>query len=220
MVCAANVRRGDTTCTNHRMIPMLAANESVLGKIEKALLTPEFVERTLAAVMRRIPSRADVHASRATLDARLRKVKAGLRLLVAKYAESGSDIVAAEMTRRETERQQLQQELTQLDQQPQLSSGMVSRIEALAKQKVAEFKRLMHTQTPVARQLLGMVLRGRICFKPQRRGAQAGFRWDAETGDLFGLLEGIIPAGSAGVERATGIEPVSEAWEASVLPLY
>ena len=39
LACAANVRRGDTTCTNHGMIPMLAANQDVLSKIEKELLT-------------------------------------------------------------------------------------------------------------------------------------------------------------------------------------
>ena len=220
LVCAANVRRGDTTCTNHRMIPMLAANESVLSKIEEKLLTPEFIERTIAAVMKRIPSRAEVTAERATIDGRLKKVQSELSRLVEKFAESGSATIAAAITRRETELAALQKQLTEVEQRPvQWSSGMTSRIEAMAIKKIAEFKRLMHTQTPIARRLLGLVLRGRICFRAQGRGGRRGFRWDADASAL-GLLDGIVAAGSTGVERATGIEPVSEAWEASVLPLY
>jgi site-specific DNA recombinase len=208
LVCAAHVRRGDTSCTNHRMIPMLAANEAVLAKIEEKLLTPEFIERTLAAVMRRFPSRADVDASRATIEGRLRKVQAELNRLVEKFADSGSATYAAAITRRETELQHLQQELTRIDRQPvQLSSGMASRIEAMARRKIAEFKRLMRTQTPVARRLLALVLRGRISFTPQRKGTQRGFRWDADA-HLWPLLSGIIPAGSAGGTSPTGFEPV------------
>ena len=205
LACASNVRRGETTCTNHRMIPMLAANEDVLSTIEKELLTPEFIERTITAVMRRIPSRADVSASRAVIDTRMRKVQAELNRLVEQFADSGLAAVAAAITRREHQLQQLQQELMQLDQQPvQLSSGMASRVEAMARRKVAEFKRLMRTQTPIGRKLLATVLRGRISFTPHTQGTQRGFRWEADA-HLWGLLAGIIPAGSAGGTSPTGL---------------
>ena len=208
LACAANVRRGETTCTNHRLIPMLAANEDVLAKIEQELLTPEFIERTISTVMRRMPSRAEASAARAAVEARMQKVQTELNRLVEEFADSGLAAVAAAITRRERQLQQLQMERTQLDQQPvQLSSGMASRVEALARRKVTEFRRLMRTQTPIGRKLLATVLRGRIAFTPEKRGTQAGFKWIAEA-HLWGLLSGIIPAGSAGGSSPTGFEPV------------
>jgi hypothetical protein len=38
--------------------------------------------------------------------------------------------------------------------------------------------------------------------------------------NVLTVLSTMLKTGRSLVERATGIEPVSEAWEASVLPLY
>ena len=69
----------------------------------------------------------------------MQKVQAELNRLVEQFADSGVAAVAAAITRRERQLQELQQELMQLDQRPvQLSSGMASRVEAMARRKIAE----------------------------------------------------------------------------------
>jgi len=66
-------------------------------------------------------------------------VQAELNRLVEQFADSGVAAAAAAITRRERQLQELQQELMQLDQRPvQLSSGMASRVEVMARRKIAE----------------------------------------------------------------------------------
>jgi hypothetical protein len=156
-----------------------------------------------SALVGAIPSRTQVEASQAALGARVQRVQAELARLVEHFAVSGSGAVASAITRRERELEQLQQQLTALDHAPQLSSGRTSRIEALAQEKIAEFTAVMRRQTPVARQLLGLVLRDRVRFTPHRQAGRAGFRWDADA-HLWPVFAGIVSAGSAGVASPTG----------------
>jgi hypothetical protein len=86
----------------------------------------------------------------------------------------------------------LQQEIDQLQYQPHFSVAAISRIEALARAKVADFKKTMRAHTSIARQVLQTLLKDRLVFTPERRGKQAGVRFKGE-GSLWPLLSGTIP---------------------------
>src|SRR5207342_2434388 len=120
----------------------------------------------------------------------------------AHFAESGSKAVAEAITRREQQLATLEQQLDRM-QRPVLSSGLGSRIEALARKKIAALEEPMHRNQSAGRQLLSKTLRGRIKFERQRRGKVWGWKWSVDA-HLWGLLEGDLPLGSAGVASPTG----------------
>jgi len=72
---------------------------------------------------------------------------------------------------------------------------------ALALLTITEFKRLMWTQTPIGRRMLATV-RGRVCFTPEKRGNQSGFRRVADAPPRSAAAD--HPAGSAGGSSPTG----------------
>ena len=150
---------------------------------------------------------ASVDAEREQIEGQLRDVQRQLDRLVETASRTGNaPSVFAAITRRESEKETLQQHLDDLAQRPHLSDAAISRIGALARTKLADWRGTMRRNTPVAREVLGLLLRDRLTLTPQKRGRQVGYKFEA-TGTLAPLLAGLV-AGSAQVGTSpAGFEP-------------
>jgi site-specific DNA recombinase len=206
--CSSYWRRGKHVCGNNALVPLLAAEASVLGVIETQLLTPAFVETVLGKVLQRVPTPdavTDADGDRTQIEAKIAEVQQEVDRLAEGLARTGSSpSLAAAITRRESQIAALQQQLDHLQPRPQFSGATISRIEALARGKLQDFRKTMHSQIPVGRQVLQLLLHDRLVFTPEKRGKVHGWRWQGE-GSLVPLLEGLLP----GLQLAQASRPMA-----------
>jgi site-specific DNA recombinase len=195
--CLSHYRKGASICANHRLIKVSVADESVLGTIERDLLTPEFVAGVIAKVGARASSSStSLDAERTEIDGQLQDVQRQVDRLIETAARTGNaPSVVAAISKREDHKAQLQQQLDALVHTPPLSDAAINRVAALARTKIADWRGVMHRNIPVARQVLGLLLIGRITLTPAVKGRRSGYKW-AATGSLAPLLQGLV-AGSA-----------------------
>jgi len=86
----------------------------------------------------------------------------------------------------------------------QVSDASINRVEALAKQKLQEFRAVLRRQPSTARLVLRQMIRERLVLTPGTRGTQRGYRFSGE-GSLMPLLAGMIPELSQGLASPTGL---------------
>lgn len=166
--CSSYYRRGKTVCPNRLEVPLPIADAAVIKALQDELLTETFIETVVRKVVKRtIPTGQALEETRARLRAQLADVQGELDRLVEGLARSGvSSAVTAAIRRRETTKAEVERELAGLDRSEQLSQVEVTRLEALARGKAAEWRALLGRHTPQARQILSKVLRDKLVSGP------------------------------------------------------
>jgi site-specific DNA recombinase len=204
-VCASYDHRGQTVCANGMPLPMDAADDAVLTKLEDYVLDPDVIEGAiLDAVQELRPSRAASEARRMTLKKDLRQVDKEQDRLVAAVSAGGGPIEA--LTRalrdREQQRARILHDLVNLDGEAELSEFDVQAVQKDLRSRVDEWRGMLRRQTPLSRQVVGRLLDGRITWKPRRSEGIYEFSGKAK---LDKLLSGLVV--TRGMVAVRGIEP-------------
>ena len=190
-ICASYDHRGKTVCANGLPLPMVAADDAILTKIADYVLVPEVVEGAIRDAVRELrPSREVAEATRAGLDAELRRVEQEKGRLVAAIATAGDvDTLATALQERDRAARRLKGELIALDSAEQLSTFDVCRVERQLREKLGEWRGLLRRQIPISRQVLARLLDGRITWKPSKEEGLYEFEGKVR---LDRLLSGLV----------------------------
>jgi hypothetical protein len=143
--------------------------------------------------------------ARAELTAELRTVRRELDRVVEALATVGvSAKLTAALRVREARQAMIERELAGLDQHDHVLEMDLTRLAAMARERVTEWRDLLRRHVPQARQILHKGLRERLVFRPERRGKVQGYRFSAE-GSIVTLLAGQVPAFSQAVASLTPV---------------
>ena len=185
---------------------MKRAEEAILTKVSDYVLDREIVEGAIVDAIRELrPSRDTVDAKRQVLQTEIRKLEDEQGRYVAAIAVAGQvDTLAQALLENERLRTRLQGELAALDGLDRLSTFDVKRVERDLRKRLTEWRRLLHRQTPLARQVLARVLDGRIAWTPNKDAGVYEFVGRAK---FDKLLSGIVSTG--GMVAVRGFEPRS-----------
>ena len=197
-------RRGPTVCANGLVVPLDTMERAVIDAFEP-LLTPSFVEATVQKIVTR-PSMSDaaLDLERETIRGQIADVRRQVANLIEGLAQTGASREVTKAIRdRESRQAHLEQELSNLDRREKVCSSELQRAEALARQRVSDWRGVLRRQTPKARQILAKLLRERLVFVSERRAGRPGYRFNAQA-SIVGLLSGTVSelsvlAGDSGV---------------------
>ena len=205
-VCASYNDRGPTVCPNGLRLPVARADDTILTKASDFVLDPEVVEGAIVDAVEELrPSRDTIETKRAAIDAELRKLEKEQAQYVAAISIAGQvDALARALQAGEQQRTRLQHELLALDQMERFSTFDVRRVERDLRERLEEWRRLLHRQTPLARQVVSRLLDGRITWTPKKDEGLYEFTGRAV---LDRLLSGLVV--TTGMVAVRGFEPRS-----------
>ena len=203
--CSARWRKGEAVCGNEMHMPMRTADQAVIDAVLNDILTPQrLVEVTRKAVkMAREKVESD-SGDRGRIEGELRDAEKSLGRLCAVIEAGGeAEVFVGRINALETRREALSARLEALDRPvPEIDENVEEKIA----QATEEWREVLGRQVPVARQILGRLLREKITFTPEERQGRDGFKFSA-VGTVRPLLEGAVPS-VHGVMTLTGFEPV------------
>ncbi len=205
--CLTNVQRGRAVCGNALAVPMDAADEAVLGIVERTVLRPEVVTAAIRdAVTRLGPPAEEQTTARERVRSELGRVEAELARLAETVAREGGLPSLVEAIRdRERQRDRLQQDLVAVDQLAQISQIDLPALERALRAKLEDWRALLTRHVQPARQILRQLLDGRLRFTPREDGERKYYLFEG-TGRLEPVLAGEIL--SKALVAPTGFEPV------------
>ena len=190
-VCASYDQRGRSVCPNGLRLPVEAADAAVLGALKTYVLDPAIVDGAIADAVRQLtPSEQDLQQRRAALQAELRRLADQQARYAAAVAGAGhiDELVKAKKNA-EHERQRVHGELAALQNLQGLSSLELRRIEKELRRRVSDWNGLLGRHTPVARQMIGQLLDGRIAWTPRK---EEGLYEFAGKANFEALLGGVV----------------------------
>ena len=169
-VCASYDHRGRAVCPNALRLPMPTADDAILTKVSDYVLDREVVEGAIADAVRELrPSRDSVEARHGALTEEIRKLESEQARYVAAIAIAGQvEALAQALGENDKRRARLRHELEALDSPDHLSTFDVRQVERDLRKRLVEWRGLLRRQTPLARQVLGRLLDGRISWTPRK----------------------------------------------------
>jgi DNA invertase Pin-like site-specific DNA recombinase len=202
-VCASYDTRGRSVCANSLLLPMVAADDEIIGKVS-SLLDPEIVEGAIAdAVAALRAGNGGQEDRREALRREIEAIGTEQRRLVEALAKGGEMVMLTQaLGEREQRRALLQRELAAFGAREQLSSFDSSAVARELGRRVEEWRGLVQRNTPIARQVLDRLLRDRIAWTPRR---DEGVYEYAGRLHFDGLLTGIV---AIEAKKRRGIEPM------------
>jgi site-specific DNA recombinase len=187
--CSTYYHRGRSICENGLALPMDLINREVLDAFREQLLNPVVIERALSRLATRLDTRPE-EPETARLEAEQRRLRDELGRLTAALA-SGGAMASLLAAIRDRERR--------LDEIGAALHGAVTAAAALdvpldavmpeVRNRLRDWRSVLGEESPQARQMLRLLLRGRLVFTP--RLDREGVRFAGE-GDLGGLFSGLI----------------------------
>ena len=154
--CSSYYRRGRSVCPNRLEVPLDATNAAVIATLGRELPTPAFVDTVVRKVLTRTaPEGQELEETRARLTAELGAVNAELVNLTDALATSRtSKAITAALKKREARQAYLEGELAGLERRQVVSELELTKLEAIAREKVGEWRSLLRRHVPQARQIL------------------------------------------------------------------
>lgn len=202
--CTNHWKRGDRACANNLVAPLQPLEEEVLGKLEADICHPDAIEEAIRVALAEFaPVRND--EQRAALVAELATVQQECGRLTEAIARGGPlDTLVTSLADREARREALEREL-------RLRSGAtptvdLAAIEARLRAKLAEWRRLLRTNVADGREVLRLLLVGKLWFTPIREERRRGYAFEG-TIALDRVLSGVVELPAVGTSP-TGFEPV------------
>ena len=190
---------------NRLEVPVQTTDDSVLGILERELLTPDFVNTMVPKVLTRaaVPDH-ELEETRSRLMAELSTFNSELVNLPEALAASGtSKTLTTALKDRECRQAHVEDELAGLGRRRLVSEMELDRLEAAAREKVGEWRALLHRHTPQARQILQKMLREKLVFRQELQDGMLGYRFSGDA-TITHLLEGAVPNSSQAVASPTG----------------
>jgi septal ring factor EnvC (AmiA/AmiB activator) len=163
--------RGKVVCANHEVMPMGATDHAVLTVIERDVLDPRVVERTIQKTLVLLqPTRTDRQDRRDQLHATLERIESELaRLLEVIVAGAGDASTLAKAIReRERQKTRLEAELAALERHGKeegIDGGLVER---KMRARLGDWQALSQRHVADARQVLRDILNDRLVFTPKQ----------------------------------------------------
>lgn len=200
--CSSFHHRGAAVCGNSLEMPLRAADEAILTALERQLLD----EDVLSEAMRRAVARAkrqpaDVPAQRAALETRGVQIATELERLTAAVLAGGeaSTLVQA-MRDREADLKAVRAALARLTEPVRVPRGDREAI-AVLQSKLTEWRGLLRSHIPQARQLVRKLIEGRIVFTPNAESRRYAY---SIPGTLARFFNGLVDP--QGMASPTGFE--------------
>jgi site-specific DNA recombinase len=167
-VCASYDRRGHAVCDNALRLPMMPADDEILSKLRDYVLDPPVVEIAIHNALAELqPSQEERDRRRTDLQTEIRKLDEEEERLVAAIAAAGQvDVLARALQERERQKTRLVAELAALGKVSRQSSSQTGRLEHEMRERLTEWRALLHRRTPLARQVVSKLLDGRIAWTP------------------------------------------------------
>ncbi len=153
---------------------------------------PEIVEGAIADALGELrPTHDAIEATRAALDAELRRAEAERQRFIDAVAKAGDlDVIVKALRERDQRCAELQRDLAALNGTQRLRPADVQRIERALRKKLADWRTTLRRQAPLARQVLLRLIDGRLTFTPDARQRIYTFTGTATLGHV---LEGLVP---------------------------
>jgi hypothetical protein len=168
-VCASYDSRGTSVCTNSLLLPMIGADDEIIGKVS-SLLDPEVVKGAIDDALELLRVGRAGETERREVLRREIEVNATEQARLANAIARGDDIAAltAALKAREQRRVQLQRELDAVNPREHLTAFDSAAVGRELRRRVEEWRGLVHRNTPIARQVLDRLLAERIAWTPRR----------------------------------------------------
>ncbi len=195
--CAYNFQRGHTVCINALEAPMLLTDREVLVTIERAVLAPDMIERTIRRALALLaPADDELAARRAQFQQAIAALDAELARLTDALARGGDlDSLLGAIKDREGRRAHLLAEWAAFDAVRPFASADARRLEREMRARLADWTGLMERQTEHARGVLRALLVGRLVFSPHVTPTPTVYYTFTGQGSLGGLLVGTVKNG-------------------------
>jgi site-specific DNA recombinase len=166
--CSTYRNRGKSICANGRMAHMHEADDQIRIFLKEEVLKPKIVNRAFEIALG-VVAEARPADRREELEGRLVALDAELANLIDLAARAGaSDALAAALSARSREREQLRSALAAV--QTQNLSFQLAALRREFGGFLAGWRGLLERNTQEARGVLSVVLRGRVAFKPLSTG--------------------------------------------------
>jgi DNA invertase Pin-like site-specific DNA recombinase len=202
--CSSFHFRGKVVCPNSLAMRLADADGAILEALERELLDEQVLAEALdRAVAQRLASAENGPAQQRTIRRELDQIISELDRLTAVILAGGdAATVVQAMREREKRREQLQRELRDLE-RPLPARQDAARLRASLVAKLGDWKALLRSHVPQARQMIRKLVTGRIVFTPQPATRRYAFTL---TGTLAAFLGGeVCPyavASPAGPDRS------------------
>lgn len=180
-------------CGNRLHAPMEAADQAVLGAVERDLLRHDVVEEALREAVKELHlSKDQIARRRDELQAELTKVDGELARYADAIATAGQlDAIVAAMKEREARRTHLEAELAKLGSRADIAALDAARVSSNLRERLTDWQGLLQGQPVEARQILKRLLVGRLVFTP-REDENGQYYESAGQGSISELLSGVV----------------------------
>jgi len=194
--CSSFHHRGAAVCGNSLEMRLEAADEAVLTAFEQHLLDEGILSEAMARALQPDDrEETDVDARRAALVARETQLVAELgRLTGAIVAGGEAATLVQAMREREKDLSTTRAALARLT-QPQRVQMSPPEAQAALRSRLTDWRGLLRSHVPQARQMVRKLLAGRITFTPQPETRRYAFRIPATLSRFFNGL--VCPQGVA-----------------------
>jgi site-specific DNA recombinase len=205
--CSSYHQRGTSVCANGVHDPMVKLDAAVVTAFERQLLGPGMVDEIIEAAVRKLPLAVkDVEQDRAATAAAVARIEAEIVNLTAAVAAGGE--LAALVTGikdREAERNRLLHQMATSDRAEKQTQATPARLREQLEERFADWRGILHRQSPMARQIVKKLLVGPLKFTPKQDADGTTYYEFEGEGSLAKLLGDLVPIM---VASPTGFEPV------------
>ncbi len=202
--CSSFHHRGQAVCANSLEMRLEDADQAVLTAIERDLLNEDLVREGMElALVQAEHLGEDLATRRAVIRKALAQTSEELERLTGAVLAGGEVATLVQAMRdRERRRVELERELEEVShiRPARIDAG---RVRLALREKLTEWRALLHKHAPVSRQMLRKLITDRIVFTPDRAARRYTF---LAPGSLVKFFSGLVcPQGMA---SPTGFEPV------------
>ena len=205
--CTGYHKRGRSVCTNVREVPLTAADEALLRQLELAVLQPEIIQDAVQAALERLRPTLDARlGTKAHLERERTTVQTEIDRLVAAVAGGGMlSGLLEDLQGREARRADLDRQIAALKAQEEAVKVDWGTVKRRLVERVTDWRGLLRSHVPQARQLLRKLLAGPVRFAP----VKGGHRFEARItlGRIsFGIIDPTSVASPTGTALALEAE--------------
>jgi hypothetical protein len=167
---------------------------AVVGEVQRAVLSPAFVEAVVQRLLVRAAEAGPATEARRTalLAERVTVEREQARLVETAASVGPSPAIKAGLKAREQRLDAIDEELAALD-DADMTESERTRLEVLARTHATDWAGVLQRHPAQGRSILAKVLRAKLAFTPERQGGRRGVRFTAPA-SIVPLLTGLVPA--------------------------
>jgi site-specific DNA recombinase len=188
--CSSYYHRGRSVCDNGQALPMERINWEVLDAFRTDLLNPAVLERALAKLQARLVA-PTCDTGLGQLEAEQRRLRGEIERLTAALAAGGalSSLLAA-IRQREERLEAVRLELHAANARTHALDVPISVVMPEVRRRLDDWRSVLSDESSQSRQMLRLLLRGRLVFTPRDERRAVRFSGEGDLGQVFsGLID-------------------------------